>query len=191
LQAAQGCVDLSSVCILSVLSKVGLGFVVVLTCFYGSTPRFGRKTLPLLLGLLAIFTLFSPLNSDIARASDADVSKPCALEEVAILCGKGRKTITHSMAHTDSRRVVTDRNLVQRLVANGGEREMFRKSLERNRYQMVRFLRGKLRAMKRRRISAARFEDYKALYAQGMGTYKAGLLTYRQSIWLRKQNSNH
>ena len=40
--------------------------------------------------------------------------------------------------------------------------------------------------MKRRRISAAKYEEHKALYNKAMETYKAGLLTYRYGIWLRK-----
>ncbi|MEM9678419.1 MAG: hypothetical protein AAF890_10205, partial [Pseudomonadota bacterium] len=76
--------------------------------------------------------------------------------------------------------------LVERLVANGDDREAFRRSLEGNRRQMVRFAQAKLRDLKRRRISADTFEEHKALYNTAMETYKIGLLTYRQSIWLRK-----
>jgi len=121
-----------------------------------------------------------------STASETAPPPLCQLDGVRIDCGKGRETVTLAMANPDSRRAVSNRGLVERLVANGDDREAFRRSLERNRHQMVRFAQAKLRDLKRRRISADTFEEHKALYNPAMETYKIGLLTYRRSIWLRK-----
>ena len=119
-------------------------------------------------------------------ASETTPAPLCQLDGVRSECGTGRETITRAMANPDSRRAISDRGLVERLVANGDDREAIRRSLERTRRQMVRFARAKLRDLKRRRISANTFEKHKLLYKTAMETYKTGLLTYRQSIWLRK-----
>lgn len=134
--------------------------------------------------LIVSATLLGGINQSVS--AETTPAKPCQLDGVRIDCGSGRETVTLAMANPDSRRAISDRGLVERLVANGDDREAFRRSLEGNRRQMVRFAQAKLRDLKRRRISADTFEEHKALYNTAMETYKIGLLTYRQSIWLRK-----
>lgn len=126
------------------------------------------------------------------RASPQD-AQPCRIEAHLLNCsadGHDGKALLAALASPETQTMLAGKLKELPLFASAGEREQFRRSLERVWRRAVRHARRQTRLYRRRRMSD---EDYRLVqkdFARAEKAYHSAIELYRNHIWHQKDTGS-
>lgn len=131
------------------------------------------------------FAVFSLLL--VLQGTSVSQAAGCTLEGVQLICpGENDADIMASFAAPETLALLSDPVSVRAQFQKPFDLERFRRSLEKTWARVNRAERSERRRMLRRRISAEEFETWSQTYRNAEANYDAGLVFYRNLVWLGK-----
>jgi len=110
----------------------------------------------------------------------------CSVEERRLVCADGSKSnsmIAKAFASPQTMENLKSAGPGQELLADGGEREKFRLSLEKARKALKRYSDKQFRLYRRGKVSAEEYETVRAEFEAAMLNYNEGMKLYRANRW--------